>query len=313
MPRVVLITGCRSGFGLGTAAAAARAGWVVYAGLRDPATADALRAATAGLPVHPVALDVTKADQRAAVVARIQAEQGRLDGLVNNAGQSLGGFLELVEEDELRALFEVNLLGAWALTKAALPLLRQSAPSTVVMVSSTSGLTALPGLGAYAASKFALEGLAEAWRHELGLFGVRMTLIEPGAYATDIFGRNRRISRGQDQPGPYAAWSAALLGAVDQTVARIARDPAEVATAIVGLLDHPRPPLRTPIGPGATLRSLARRLAPPRLVEFAVRQALHRARARVEADSPCGGPAAGPVSGGVARTERGQGGPDLVR
>ena len=278
MPRVLLITGCRSGFGLLTAKAAAEAGWIVYASLRDESTAHELLRATEGLDVRVLQLDVTSAADRQAAVQRITEEEGRLDGLVNNAGQALGGFLELVEEDELRALFEVNVFGTWAVTRAFLPLLRQRVGSTVVMVSSTSGITALPGLGAYAASKFALEGMGEAWRHELALLGVRVVLIEPGAYATDIFGRNRRISRGNAEPGVYGPWAGGVLEVFESVVDRIARDPTEVSAAIVRILDHPRPPLRYPLGPGASVRGVLRRFVPTRLSELLVQRALEYAR-----------------------------------
>ncbi|MBX2802520.1 MAG: SDR family NAD(P)-dependent oxidoreductase, partial [Myxococcales bacterium] len=152
---VVLITGCGSGFGRLAALEAARRGHIVYAGLRSMSSASDLRAAATGLDVIPLPLDVTVAEQRTAAVERILTEQGGLDGLVNNAGVALGGFLEDVDEDEIRHLFEVNVFGAWALTKACLPALRQADRATVVMISSLSAVMALPGLGAYAASKFA--------------------------------------------------------------------------------------------------------------------------------------------------------------
>ncbi len=278
MARTVLITGCRSGFGLLTAKAAAEAGWIVYAGLRDRSTADELLRVTAGLDVRPLQLDITSASDRDAAVRQIAEEEGGLDGLVNNAGRALGGFLELVEEDELRSLFEVNVFGTWAMTQALLPLLRERPKSTVVMVSSTSGITALPGLGAYAASKFALEGMGEAWRHELALFGIRVVLLEPGAYATDIFSRNRRISRGIQASGIYAPWSAGILQLFERTVARIARDPIEVSTAIVRILEHRRPPLRYPLGPSSSLRGVLRSLIPSRVSEGIMQRVLEHAR-----------------------------------
>lgn len=280
MPRVVLITGCRSGFGLLTAAAAARAGWTVYAGLRSLDHGADLAAATAGLDVRPLVLDVTSAEQRDEALRRIVAEAGGLDALVNNAGRALGGFLELVEEDELRAVMETNLFGAWALTRAALPHLRARAPSTVVMVSSASGRMAIPGLGAYAASKFALEGLSEAWRHELRPLGVRVVLIEPGAYRTDIFGRNRQLSRGITTPGVYAPWVAGMDQLFTAMVDRVARDPVEVADTIVRVLHDPHPPLRYAIGPSTGLRAALRALVPDRLTEWLIARILRHARER---------------------------------
>ncbi|HSD66893.1 MAG TPA: SDR family oxidoreductase [Vicinamibacteria bacterium] len=266
---MVLVTGCSSGIGLAVAREAARAGHVVYAGLRDPASGPAPEA-----DFVPVALDVTRAAEREAAVARVVREQGRLDVLVNNAGVALGGFLEQVEEDELRHVFDVNVFGAWAMTRAALPQLR-AARGLVVFMSSMSGRTALPGLGAYAASKFGLEALGEAWRHELAPLGVRVVLVEPGAYRTEIFGRNRRLGRRvRDAASPYAPRVERLDALARRTAERLARDPAEVARLVVSLFDARRPRLRYPIGPGARLRTVLLRVAPFSLVEAIVRRTL---------------------------------------
>ncbi len=277
MQRVALVTGCRSGFGLGVARRAAQKGFFVYAGLRDIETRGELEKATSGLPVQPVQLDVTRADERAAVIDRIRREHGRLDALVNNAGMAVGGFLEEIEEDELRALFDVNVFGAWGMTRQSLPLMRESGGGHVIMVSSMSGRTAIPGLGAYAGSKFALEGLSEAWRHELAVFGIRVVCVEPGAYRTDIFGRNRRIGRRTRDPGsPYAPYVDRLDEMFRRTVDRIARDPDEVCERIVDLMQQRRPAFRHPVGPGARPRAMALRLLPFGAVEAVVRRVVFR-------------------------------------
>lgn len=258
---VVLVTGCRSGFGLLTAVEAARRGHVVYAGLRDLDTAGELKAAAAGLPVHPLQLDVVDAAQREAAVARILDEQGRIDGLVNNAGIALGGFQEQLELDEVRRVLEVNVVSVWALTTLALPHLRASR-GAVCNVSSVAGRIALPGLGLYAASKHALEGMTEALRHELRPFGVRVTLVEPGPYATDIMERNRAVCRRMHEPdSPYQPW----VRRGEELEARVHErlgDPAQVATRIADLVEAPAPRLRHPLGFSATLRLLFRWLLP---------------------------------------------------
>lgn len=278
---VVLVTGARSGFGRAVAVTAARAGHVVYAGLRDLSTADELLQAATGLEVRPLQLDVTSEDDRQAAVARILDEQGRIDGLVNNAGIALGGFLEQVEEDELRKVFEVNVFGAWALTRAVLPAMRSQRSGTVVQVSSVSGRMAWPCLGVYASSKFALEGMSEAWRHELRPFGVRMVLVEPGAYRTDIWARNRAVTRNaRDPESPYAPWAEHMDALVARVVERQARDPQEVADKIVELLQHPNPPLRVPMGPDARLRSALLRVMPWRLWEGALARVITPASMR---------------------------------
>ena len=133
----------------------------------------------------------------------------------------------------------------------------------------------MPGLGAYASSKFALEAMGEAFRHELALFGVSVVLIEPGAYRTAIFGRNRTLARHALDPNDaYAPYAQRLNGLVTRLVDRVGRDPAEVARLAVSLFEARRPGLRQPIGPGSWLRTLLLRFVPFALIEFLFRRAL---------------------------------------
>jgi len=272
---VVLITGCRSGIGLVTAAAIARAGHAVYAGLRDVETGAALAAACEGLDVTPLALDVTDPGQREAAVARILAERGRLDALVNNAGVGIGGFVEQLDEDEFRQVYDVNVVGAWGLTRAVLPAMRAQGEGIVVNISSMSGRMALAGNGLYSSSKFALEGLSEALRLELKPFGIRVVLVEPGAFRTDIMTRNRRVCRAAlVADGPYAVMAARLDVLWRRTVERQARDPAEVGEKVLVLLTARRPRLRHPVGPDAWFRAFALRFLPRGLIEWVLGYAL---------------------------------------
>ncbi|MED5373792.1 MAG: SDR family NAD(P)-dependent oxidoreductase [Myxococcota bacterium] len=269
---VILVTGCRSGFGLLAAVEAARRGHRVYAGLRDLGTAGPLREAAGELPVFPVQLDVTSAEQRQQVVQRILEEEGRLDALVNNAGIALGGYLEQIDEDELRRVLEVNVMAVWSLTNLVLPAMREQGSGTIVNVSSISGRLALPGLGAYACSKFALEGMSEALRHELRPFGVRVCLIEPGPYKTDILGRNRALCRRAYEDGPYTPYTEKAEQLFDR-IATTAGDPLDVAREIVALCESKRPPLRTVMGPSARLRVLLKRYGPWGLLEGVIGRA----------------------------------------
>ena len=258
---IVLCTGCRSGFGLLIATAAARAGHTVYAGLRDLSTQANLVEASRGLDVRPVQLDVTDASQRGEVVSAILEEHGQIDALVNNAGIALAGFQEQIGADELRRLFEVNVFAPWALTKACMPAMRAQGAGIVINISSMAGRQALPGLGAYAGSKFALEGMTEALRHEVRPFGVRVVLVEPGPYKTDIFGRNRWDARDGDDAGPYLAYKRRMEQLFDKMEPRMG-DAQEVADLTVGLLDDPSPKLRYPLGPGVSARVWMRRVLP---------------------------------------------------
>lgn len=240
---VVLVTGCSSGFGARIARLAQEAGHVVYAGVRDISQLRQL-SEIAGDDVRPLQLDITNPAQRDAAIARILADQGRLDALVNNAGAVLGGFVETLTEEELRQVFEVNVFGTWALTKAALPALRATR-GIVVNLSSISGLRAFGGLGAYSASKFALEGLTEAMAQELEGLGVRVALVEPGSFQTDIWTRNKVYSGDVADPSsPYASLVPQLAVAFGANEVG-AGDPDQVAAAVIGLLANPSPPLRT--------------------------------------------------------------------
>lgn len=263
MSQVILVTGCRSGFGLLSAVELARRGHTVYAGLRDPNTAHALLGASEGLPVHPIALDVNRGDHRAAAVERILEEQGRIDVLVNNAGVALGGFLEDIDEDEFRRVLDTNVIGPWALTKAVLPSMRLRRSGKIIMVGSMSGRIGLPGVGAYAASKWAMEGMSESWRHELALFGIELSLIEPAQFRTEIFGRNRTLARRASDPkSPWAPYARTLDKMVRGMVEKRAGDPTDVAHLIARIVEAKRSGLRHPIGPNAWVRSVLGRYVP---------------------------------------------------
>lgn len=265
---VVLITGCRSGFGLLAAETIARAGHTVYAGLRDLRTADDLRARTAGLAVTPVQLDVTDPAQREQVVSEIEAKHGAIGALINNAGIATGGPLETFGEAELRKVFEVNLFALWALTARVLPKMREARDGVIINVSSMAGRSALPTMGVYAASKHAVTGMTEALRLELRPFGVRVALIEPGPYKTDIFGRNLRVSEAAQQPqaSPYQELLSRMDALATKTAAR-GGDPQDVADRILAVMVDPNPPLWNAMGPNVPVRRVLRWGLPARLYE----------------------------------------------
>ncbi len=268
---VVLITGCRSGFGLLAAVSAARAGHTVYAGLRDLSTAGELRRRSDKLDVRPVQLDVTSEHDRNRVIEAIVAEHGGIGGLVNNAGVALGGFQEEVTEAEVRKVFEVNVFGVWALTRLVLPHMRSAGLGYIVNVSSVAGRIALPGLGIYAASKHAMEGMTESLRHEVAPLGIRVALVEPGPYRTDMTdGPNRTLTGAAlDPSSPYAA-RVARAEELFERVSKNMGDPQDVADRIVDILGEPRPRLRHPLGPSARARLAFRWLFPFSVWELAV-------------------------------------------
>jgi NAD(P)-dependent dehydrogenase (short-subunit alcohol dehydrogenase family) len=265
MNKTVLITGASSGFGLLTSITLARRGWHVIASMRDLGRRSLLEdaARTAGvlerIEVH--ALDVTNAAQIAALTELIEQRKSPLDAIVNNAGFAAPGFADDVTDAELRAQFDTNFFGAVAVTRAFLPQLRRQGFGHIVMVSSVSGRLGFPGVGSYAASKFALEGWTETLRFEVKPLGIQVVLVEPGAFETDIWTRNAKLSAVLQSPGSpnasrIAGWRKRITG--DQKRA----NPQVVADTIAAVLENPRPKLRYVVGKGAKAALVMRKLLP---------------------------------------------------
>ena len=239
--RVALVSGCSSGIGRLTARRLARAGWVVYTGLRRPD--DTSESADHPPGLRPLTLDVTNPAQLRSAIDQVSSQSGRLDALVNNAAIDSLGAVEDQPEEILRSVMEVNFFGAMALTRLALPLMRQGQGGVVVMVSSLSGLIGLPGSSAYCASKFALEGAAEALRNEVGRFGIGVALIEPGAYATAMSAK-RRLSPHCPASSPYRH----MLEHLARPPASPEADASPVADLILEVIESGAPQLRYPAG-----------------------------------------------------------------
>lgn len=187
--KVVLITGCSSGFGREAALAFARSGATVVATMRDLARGDALvQAARAeSLGLDTAVLNVAEPHTFADIIAGVVGKHGRLDVLVNNAGINRIGAFEDTSEATLREVMEVNLFGPLLLARAVLPVMREQDGGCIINISSLSGVAGLPGDVSYTASKFALEGATEALRHEVDRWGIRVALVEAGLHGTNIF------------------------------------------------------------------------------------------------------------------------------
>lgn len=236
-----LITGCSSGLGRALAVAALAAGDRVLATARTPDALADLRSDR----LATAALDVTEPAAATRAVETAVATFGRLDVVVNNAGFATVGAVEETTLDELRRTMEVMFFGAVAVTKAAVPVLREQRDGTIVQISSMGGQLSFAGVGAYSAAKFALEGLSEALAAELEPHGVRVLIVEPGAFRTGLNG-GRMLS-------------AAPLDAYRDTVGVTRRnladadgvqpgDPARAARVLVDAVHSGDAPLRLPLG-----------------------------------------------------------------
>ncbi|MEU0940944.1 oxidoreductase [Embleya sp. NPDC005971] len=246
MSRIWLVTGANSGFGRAVTEAAVAAGDTVVAAARRPETLADLVAAHPDR-IEAVRLDVTDAVGIDTAVRELVARHGRIDVLVNNAGRTHVGALEETTDAELRALFEVHVFGPAALVRAVLPHMRARRTGAIVQFSSMGGQMSFAGFSAYSGTKFALEGMSEALADEVRPFGIKVLVVEPGAFRTGLMG---------------AAGASAELAAYADTVGHTRRmvgagdgqqpgDPAKAAAAILAALGAEAVPLRLPLGADA--------------------------------------------------------------
>ncbi|HEY0576214.1 MAG TPA: SDR family oxidoreductase [Pseudonocardia sp.] len=233
------ITGASRGFGREWAIAALERGDSVAATARDLSTLDDL-VKTYEERFLPLQLDVTDRDADFAAVRQAHEHFGRLDIVVNNAGYGHFGLVEELTEAEARAQLETNLFGALWVTQAALPFLREQGSGHILQVSSIGGISAFPLVGIYHASKWALEGISQALAQEVAQFGIKVTLIEPGGFATDWAGSS--ASRSEQLPA-YAEYHNLVQ---EQRRKRVGTpgDPHASAAAVLKLVDADEPPLR---------------------------------------------------------------------
>jgi NAD(P)-dependent dehydrogenase (short-subunit alcohol dehydrogenase family) len=249
MKKTWLITGASRGFGRIWAAAALKRGDQVTVTARK--LADVLdfkeRFGDAALPL---ALDVTNTEQVQQAVQEAHAHFGRLDILVNNAGTSLFAATEEASDEQIRGLFDANYLGMVRVLRATLPLLRKQGYGHILGVSSGLGITALPFIGFYCATKWAVEALHESLAQETQAFGIKVTLVEPGAYATD-FGKSGQIADSLDAYTEMRKQFLLRLATLERG------DPEATTAAILKLVDTDDPPLRLGLGNSILTRARA--------------------------------------------------------
>jgi NAD(P)-dependent dehydrogenase (short-subunit alcohol dehydrogenase family) len=257
--QTILVTGSNSGFGRLTVETLARQGHIVFAGIREltgkNATAAAELRALAEqekLTLHVVEIDVTDMASITKAIEHIIKTTNRIDTVVNNAGVSYVGPLEAFTIEQVQKQFDVNVFGAWRVNNAVLPQMRAQKSGLLLHVGSTSGRIVFPILGLYGTTKFALEGLTEAYRYELAALGIDSVIVEPGVYPTSL-AENRHIAANEGLLGTYSF----LIDALTSHLSSISEgatppNPQEVADAIAKLIAQPagERPLRTVIASG---------------------------------------------------------------
>jgi NAD(P)-dependent dehydrogenase (short-subunit alcohol dehydrogenase family) len=273
----VVVTGASSGIGEACARRLAGLGFHVFAGVRKPEDAERLQREIAG--VTPLIIDVVDADLIAQAVRTVaDATGGRLHGLVNNAGVAVPAPIEHQPIEDFRRQLEVNLIGQVAVTQAFLPQLR-AARGRIVNMSSIGGKVAVPLLGAYAASKFGMEGFSDTLRRELRPWGIRVAVIEPGTIATPIW--DKGIASGDELEATLTEQAKRDYGPLIATVriaseqgARTGLPPDAVAKDVAHALAAKRPKTRYLVGREAKSRALLARLAGDRVIDAGVARAM---------------------------------------
>ncbi|RAP38820.1 short-chain dehydrogenase [Candidatus Marinamargulisbacteria bacterium SCGC AAA071-K20] len=271
---VCLITGCSSGFGVLFTKRLSKTHHV-YATMRDLGKKKDLETQLNNEELSSISIlqcDVTEISSIERVIKEIENEEGRLDVLINNAGFGLGGFFEDLEEQEIRDQFETNFFGLQSVTRHSLPLLRQTKGAKIINLSSIAGIVGTPGLSAYNASKWAVEGFSESLYFELYPFDVKVILVEPGPYNTKVLKENAKLSKKMnDKKSPYYENSQKLISKLDKLVKHLLEDPDIVARLVGKIVKQKNPKFRHVIGKTAVIRYLLKRFTSFRFYSWLIR------------------------------------------
>ena len=242
---VWFITGCSTGFGRELAQLVLERGWRAVVTARDASRVADLVTGQEDRALA-LALDVTDASQVTAAVAAAKDRFGRIDVLVNNAGYGYQSSVEEGEDDKVRAQFDANVFGLFALTRAVLPILRAQRSGHILNVTSVAGLVGFPASGYYAATKHAVEGWSDSLSAEVAPLGIRVTCVEPGPFRTDWAGRS--LIQTPSRIPDYAETAGARLKATAEKSGTQAGDPVRAAKAMIALTENPSPPRHIVLG-----------------------------------------------------------------
>lgn len=252
MDKVALVTGSSSGIGFETCLALARDGFHTYASMRDTKKAPPLQEAAKkeNLNIEIIPLDVDKGDSIKSAVSKIISNAGRIDVLVNNAGYGLFGCVEDVPVEDFKKQFETNFFGVITIIQEVAPIMRKQGSGFIVNISSVAGRIGFPASPAYISSKFALEGLSECLRYELGQFGVKTIIIEPGVIKSSFFSSMQVVKPKNDSP--YKDITNKVVSGV-KMMAEMGTAPVEVAKTVVKSINDKDPLPRYVVGTDAAM------------------------------------------------------------
>jgi NAD(P)-dependent dehydrogenase (short-subunit alcohol dehydrogenase family) len=259
MEKIALVTGSSSGIGLETALSLARDGYITFASMRNLGKAGELEHAAKkeNLPIEIIELDVDKEESIISAIKKVVAKDGRLDVLVNNAGYGQFGCTEDVSVDEFRKQFETNFFSVVRIIQEVAPIMRKQNSGNIINISSVAGRIGFPGSPAYISSKFALEGLGECLRYELGQFGIKTTLIEPGVIKTDFF-NSMKVSESKSDP-KYKALTDNILAGLKMMV-EMGTAPSQVAEVVIKAIHDDEMQPRYVVGTDAAMFMEAKKM-----------------------------------------------------
>ena len=253
MESVALVTGCSSGIGLETAIALGREGHFTYATMRDVKKSGSLDKIVndEGLPIKVLELDVDSEKSVDDAIAKIMEEKGRVHTLINNAGWGMWGAVEDVSIEEFKQQFETNFFSIIRLIQKVAPIMRKQKSGNIVNVSSVAGKIGFPVSPAYISSKFALEGLSECIRFELGPFGINVIIIEPGVIKTNFFD-SMKMAKKSNSDSVYNEITSKVVSGV-KMMAEMGTEPKEVADTIIKSINEEKPLPRYIVGNDAMM------------------------------------------------------------
>jgi NADP-dependent 3-hydroxy acid dehydrogenase YdfG len=244
MSKTILITGASTGFGRDTAETLARQGHRVFASMRHPETKNRIHAEVLRTSnIEVIELDVTDSESVDQAVAAVIEKAGRIDVLINNAGVLVAGVSEAISPEQVKGMFDVNVIGVHRVTRAVLPHLRDKKDGLIINIGSVLGRVTFPFFGLYGASKFAVEAMTDSYRYEVSQLGIDVTLIQPSGYPTQLFDSSTQPAdtRRVTEYGPVGKIPDAIFHNLTTSLSGPeGPDPHEVAEAIANIIDTPK-------------------------------------------------------------------------